>query len=168
MAWKTARGVAIPKPGKPDYGVAKAYRVISLLNCLGKMVEKVAAILISNHCEREGAFHPGQYGCRAQRSSTDAVGLAIARTQEAWSRKKIVGALLMDVASAFPSVARGCLLRKMRRAGVDEDLVRWTDSFMRDRSAVMSVDGQDGPAQEVTTGLPQGSPVSPVLFNLYI
>ena len=58
--WKTARGVVIPKPGKADYGAAKAYRVISLLNCLGKMVEKVAAILISNHCERKGAFHPGQ------------------------------------------------------------------------------------------------------------
>ena len=40
--------------------------------------------------------------------------------------------------------------------------------FMQDRSIVMSVDGQDGPAQEVTTGLPQGPPVSPVLFNLYI
>ena len=59
--------MVIPKPGKADYGAAKAYRVISLLNCLGKMVGKVAAILISNHYEREGAFHPGQYGCRAQR-----------------------------------------------------------------------------------------------------
>ena len=166
--WKTARGIVIPKPGKADYGAAKAYRVISLLNCLGKMVEKVAATLISNHCEREGAFHPGQYGCRAQRSSTDAVGLAIARTQEAWTRKKMVGALLIDVASAFPSVAKGCLLRKMRRAGLDEDLVRWTDSFMRNCSVIMSVDGQDSQVQEVTTGLPQGSPVSLVLFNLYI
>ena len=166
--WKTARGVIIPKPGKADYRAAKAYRVISLLNCLGKMVEKVASILISNHCEREGAFHPAQYGCRAQRSSTDVVGLTIARTQEAWARKKIVGALLMDVASAFPSVARGCLLRKMRSAGLDEDLVRWTDSFMRDCSVIMSVDGQESPAQKVTTGLPQGSPVFPVLFNLYI
>lgn len=46
----------------------------------------------------------------------------------------------MDVAAAFPSVARVCLLRKMRNAGVDECLVRWTDSFMRDRR-VMSVDG---------------------------
>ena len=33
---------------------------------------------------------------------------------------------------------------------------------------IRSVDGQDSPVQEVTTGLPQGSPVSPVLFNLYI
>lgn len=48
-----------------------------------------------------------------------------------------------DVATAFPSVARGCLLRKMRDRGLDKCLIRWTDCFMRDRRVVMSVDGQD-------------------------
>jgi ribonuclease HI len=166
--WKVAKGVIIRKPGKDNYGAAKAYRCISLLNCLGKMVEKVVASLISEQCESVGGFHPGQYGCRAKRSAVDAVGVAIAQVQEAWSRKVIAGALLMDVAAAFPSVARGCLLRKMRNAKLDECLVRWTDSFMQDRRVVMSVDGQDGEVREVTTGLPQGSPVSPVLFALYI
>jgi len=44
-AWRTARGIVIPKPGKPDYSKARAYRVIALLNSLGKVVEKVAAII---------------------------------------------------------------------------------------------------------------------------
>ena len=166
--WKLAKGVIIPKPCKGDYSTAKAYRCISLLNCLGKMVEKVVAGLISEHCEANNGFHPGQYGCRAKRSAVDAVGVAIARTQEAWSRGVITGALLMDVAAAFPSVARGCLLRKMRNAGIDECLVGWTDSFMRNRRVAMSLDGQEGEEMEVTTGLPQGSPVSPVLFAIYI
>ena len=73
----------------------------------------------------------------------------------------------MDVAAAFPSVARGCL-RKMRAMGIDEDLVGWTDSFMRDRGVIMSVDGQDDDPREVTIGLPQGSPISPALFAIYI
>lgn len=60
----------------------------------------------------------------------------------------------MDVAAAFPSVARGCLLRKMRSAGVGECLVHWIDSFMRDRRVAMSLDGRDGEEMEVTTGLP--------------
>ena len=166
--WKLARGVIIPKPGKDDYGVAKAYWCISLLNCIGKMVEKVAADLISEHCEATQGFHPGQYECRAGHLAVDAVGVAIAQVQEAWKRGTIAGALLMDVAAAFPSVARGCLLRKMCNARVDECLVHWTDSFMRNRRLIMSIDGQDGKEMGVTTGLPQGSPVSPVLFALYI
>ena len=138
--WKIARGVTIPKPGK-DYGLAKSYRVISLLNCLGKMVEKVAAMLISAHCEITGRFHSGHYRCRVRRSAVDAVGVAISQTQEAWKRGQITGALILDVAAAFPSVARGCLFRKMRAMGIDENLVDWTDSFMRDRRVIMSVDG---------------------------
>ena len=118
--WKTARGVTIPKPGKDDYNQAKSYRCISLFNCLGKIVEKVAVMMVSAHYETAGGFHPGQYGCRMGRSAVDAVGVTITRTQEAWSRGCITGALLMDVAAAFPSVARGCLLRKMRNAGLDE------------------------------------------------
>ena len=59
-----------------------------------------------------------------------AVGVAIAQTQEAWSRGAIAGALPMGIAAASPSVARGCLLRKMRNARVDECRVRWMDSFM--------------------------------------
>ena len=84
--WKVARGVTIPKPGRDDYSLAKSYRCISLLNCLGKMVEKVAAMLVSAHCERVRGFHPGQYGCRTGRSAVDAVGVTIEQVQEAWGR----------------------------------------------------------------------------------
>lgn len=47
----------------------------------------------------------------------------------------------MDVASAFPSVARGFLLRKMRGIRFGECLVKWIDNFMRDRRVIISVDG---------------------------
>ena len=43
--------MVVPNPNKPDYGVAEAYRVITLLNCLGKVVEKVAANAIAEECE---------------------------------------------------------------------------------------------------------------------
>ena len=39
---------------------------------------------------------------------------------------------------------------------------------MRDHRVIMSVDGQDSPPLEVITRLPQGSPISPVLFAIYI
>ena len=103
-----------------------------------------------------------------ERSAVDAVGLAMARTQQAWSQGKMVGALLMDVSAAFPSVARDCLIRRMRDLGLDENLVQWTDSFMQDRWVIMNVNGHDGERERVTTGLPQGSPVSPILFGIYI
>jgi hypothetical protein len=166
--WKMARGITIPKPGKSDYGLAKSYRVISLLNCLGKVVEKVVANMLSFETDRGNLLHPGQYGGRRGRSAVDAAGVLMSVVQEAWSRGKVAAALMMDVEAAFPSVARECLLRKMREMELDECLVGWVDSFMRNRRVRMVVDGQEGEEMEVTTGLPQGSPVSPILFAIYI
>jgi ribonuclease HI len=98
----------------------------------------------------------------------DAAGVLMSVVQEAWVGGKVAAALMMDVQAAFPSVARECLLRKMRDMKLDECLVRWVDSFMRDRRVRMVVDGQEGDEMQVTTGLPQGSPVSPILFAVYI
>ena len=123
---------------------------------------------LSNQCERVGTLDPGQYGFRPQSSAVDAVEPAMARTQTAWSQGKMVGALMTDVSAAFPSVARDCLIRSMKDLGLDDDLIQWTDSFMRDRRIIMNINGQIGDPEKIMTGLPQGSPVSPVLFGIYI
>ena len=72
---------------------------------------------------------------------------AAALAQEAWKRGKIVGHILMDVAAASPSVARGRLLQKVRNMGIDENPVGWTDSFRSDRKTIMSA-GRGGPGRD--------------------
>jgi hypothetical protein len=58
--WREAKGVVIPKPGKDDYSKAKSYRTISLLNVMGKILEKVVADCLNDHMEKRGGFHPGR------------------------------------------------------------------------------------------------------------
>jgi len=99
--------VGIPKPNKPDCGVAKAYRVITLLNCLGKVVEKVAASTTADKWERRRLLHDGQCGCRKRRSAIDAVGKLMKRVEEVWGRGNTAAVMLMDVKGAFPHVAKG-------------------------------------------------------------
>jgi len=62
--WKQASGVVIHKPGKDDYTKLKAYLSISLLSCMGKVVENVAAELLSEEAERSGLLSDGQFGIR--------------------------------------------------------------------------------------------------------
>jgi len=94
---KEAKGVVIPKPNKPGYVVAKAYRVITLLNCLGKVVEKVAGNTIADQCERWQLLHDGHFGCRKRRSAIDAVGRLMKKVEEAWERGNTAAVLLMDI-----------------------------------------------------------------------
>jgi hypothetical protein len=60
----------------------------------------------------------------------------------------------MDVEAAFSSVAQDCLVKKMRKLGIDECLVEWVLDFMMDHRVRMVVDGQEGQEMAVTTGLP--------------
>jgi hypothetical protein len=80
---KTATGVVIPKPAKSHYHLPKAYRVVEVQNCLGKVIEKVVATKIADDCERKHLLHDGQFGCRKRRSAIDAVGRMIQRVEEA-------------------------------------------------------------------------------------
>lgn len=80
--WKVARGVPIPKPNETSYDMAKSYRTISLLNCLGKVTERVVAELLSRHCEGQATLHPGQFGARTKRSAVEAVVTLISWVEE--------------------------------------------------------------------------------------
>lgn len=109
--WKTAKGILLPKPNKPDYSIPKAYRVISLLECLGKVVEKVVAERISNYCEQKDIFHKGQFGCRKQRGTQDALSQLVDFTQQAWKQKQLAGAIFLDVQGAFDKIHRSRLIQ---------------------------------------------------------
>ena len=102
--WKSARGVVIPKPGKDDYSLCKSYRVISLLSCLGKVLERVVCGLLELQVCRLGALHRGQFGSIRRRSAVDAVATLVTICEREWSKGRCVGALCMDVQAAFPSV----------------------------------------------------------------
>lgn len=167
-AWKGAKGILLRKPNKLDYTLAKSYKVISLLNCLGKVTEKVATELLSDWCERENGLHEGQTGSRKHRSSIDAVARFVQHAQESWARGNKTGLLLMDVKGAFDHVSKNCLLQHMEMKDVEGNIISWVQSFLTDRRLQLVIDGHTGDTRPIQTGVPQGSPVSPILFAIYL
>jgi len=65
-------------------------------------------------------------------------------------------------------VAKGNLIKRMEEMGFGANLVRWVESFMEERKVIMSMDGNEGDSMDVEMGVPQGSPVLPVLFVIYL
>ena len=80
--WKRARGILLEKGGKRDCGLVRSYRVISLLNCIGKVVKKVVAKELSQYCEDYSKLHLGQMGKRKERSAIDVVAALVHTVQE--------------------------------------------------------------------------------------
>jgi len=85
----------------------------------------------------------------------------------AWREGQIAGVHLMDIKAAFPSIGRGRLIDTMRGKGMDGDHIQWTVSFLTDHTVEMVIEGDVMHRHTVEAGIPQGSPVSLILFAIY-
>ena len=128
--WKRASGVVIRKPGKDDYTKIKAYRSVSPLSCMGQVVEKVPAELLSEEAERRGLLHNGQFGSSKGRSAIDTAAIMLDRAHAAWTNGHTTGMLLMNIKAAFPSVAKRRVANFMRVRQLDGDHIRWTEMVL--------------------------------------
>jgi len=154
--WKRASGVVIRKPGKDDNTKLKAYWSILLFSCMGKVLEKVAVQLLSEEAERRGLLSDGQFGSRKGLSAINAAAIMVDRAHAAWTNRHITGVLLMDIKAAFPSVTKGRLVNLMEVRQMDGDLIRWTESFMSERTVEMVIEGNPMERLPVEAGVPQG------------
>jgi hypothetical protein len=125
--WQRSSGVVRRKPRTEDYTKLKSYQTISLLSCMGKVVEKVVAALLSNEAERRAMWSDSQFGSRQKRSDIDAAAIIVDRAQAAWKEDNITSVHLMDIKGAFPSVARGRLFHAMKAKKIDRDSIQWTE-----------------------------------------
>jgi len=110
--------VVILKPKIPDYPIAKAYRVIILLNCLGKVVEKVAANTIAEECECKRLLHNEQFGCRKRRLAIHAVGRLMMTVEELWKKREYRGSTVNGYQGSLPACGEGELNKKNGRDGI--------------------------------------------------
>lgn len=167
QAWKQAVTVMIPKPGKPDYTQASAYRPIALLITLSKVYEKLVTTHLSGYAEKLGLLHGGHYGGRPNRSSQEALVHLVTWIKREWSKGKVVGALFADVNSAFPSVHHPRLLDTLEKRGINTQTLNIVHDFLTSRSTTLTFNGFESQSFPLDHDLPQGSPLSPLLYLLY-
>jgi len=166
-AFRTSTTIVLRKPAKPDYTKAKAYRPIALENTLGKILESVMATMISYLTEAHELLPKGHYGARPGRSTEDAMMVLSESIHKAWKEGKIFTAVFLDVAGAFNNVHHDRLLYNLRCRGIPEPIARWIESFLTNRSTRLQFNGAVSHEISVSAGVPQGSPLSPLLYLYY-
>ena len=166
-SWRKAIAIALRKPNKPDYSNPRAYRLITLLECLAKVLERIVAKRLTFLAGKLNLIPPNQFGGRSNCSTDDAIITFITDVQTAWNSGKVTSALTFDIKGYFDFVNHKRLLHELRRKNLPLEYVKWTASFLSDREAAICIDGICGEMQPVDNGIPQGSPVSPVLAAYY-
>jgi hypothetical protein len=139
-----------------------------LLPTIGKVIEAIVAKRVTEAAEANNLLPEEQMGNRAHRSTELAIRLVVAQVQEAWRQKATASLLQLDISGAFDTVNHTRLLATLRELGYPRWLVLWVRAWLADRSAILWFDGRATEPLPVRAGVPQGSPLSPVLFLLYI
>ncbi|KAG6980395.1 hypothetical protein BFJ68_g17223 [Fusarium oxysporum] len=156
------------KPGKDDYEKAKAWRQISLLSTLGKILEAVVADRISYAVETYGLLPASHFGARKRRSAEQALLLFQEQVYKAWRNRKVVSLVSFDVKGAYNGMFKDRLLQRLEARGIPKRLGILIDAFCSDRFATILANGYCSERRRLPqAGLPQGSPLSPVLFLFF-
>lgn len=167
--FKQANTVVLRKPRKKDYTDPRAYRPIALLDTVGKALETILARRISDIAEDCGLLPATQMGARRKRSTESALELLVEQVHTVWSggSEHVASILSLDVAGAFDNVSHERLLHNLRKRKIPGNIVDWVQSFLQERESCLSFDGTTSEMSSVHAGIPQGSPISPILFLFF-
>ncbi|KAI1005855.1 hypothetical protein K3495_g2360 [Podosphaera aphanis] len=165
--FKLAEVVLIQKANR-DPATVKGWRPIALLSCLGKGLERLLAKRMAHLAITYDVVGNQQFGALPKRSATDLVSYVVHDIEEARSQGWASTFVTLDVQRAFDAVLHNRLVTRMQEQGWPNHILRWTKSFLAHRRVQVRYPGGVTTQRELVCGVPQGSPISPLLFLLYM
>ena len=164
--WKEANVSPIFKKG--DKTDPSNYRPISLTCVLCKVLEHVVASGISKHFTDQHILFELQHGFREKRSCETQLIMLVDELAKNMQAKKQTDLILLDFSKAFDKVAHEKLLLKLHFYGIRGNTLNWIKDFLDNRSQSVLLNGSNSDNIPVSSGVPQGSVLGPILFLAYI
>ena len=163
--WKEAIVVPILKKGDPKD--PKNYRPVSCLTAASKVLEKAVCQQLTRFTEIHKLLPNSQHGFRSSRSTMT----ALSSMQKNWIRNAeeglMTGVLVWDLSAAFDTLNIELFLKKLELYGADGLTLSWFKTFLTDRTQRVRIGASLSNSLKLTSGVPQGGILSPIVFTLY-
>ena len=145
------------------------YCPISLTSQVVKLIESIIREQLWDFLTKSNALNPYQHGFVKHKSCFT----NLLESHNAWTGAWTQGLVLMlyiyiDYSKAFDSVPHLRLISKLQAYGIRGNLLKWIKNFLIGRQQKVILNGSSSQWIEVTSGVPQGSKLSPLLFILYV
>jgi len=165
---KKANGIDLDKPGKPDYRTLASLSIIVLLETVSKTLERLSAFRLAAAPRYLSLLHPNQCGSLAGLGCFDTVATITHEVRLLQAASFKVSTLFLDVKGGFDNVCANKLASTPAKGGVSPYQVGWIKSFLSRGQCRLIFQGAPRVLCPVTVRTPQGSPISPLPFVLYI
>ena len=164
--WKRANVAPVFK--KSDPSTPSNYRPISLLSCLGKVMERCVHKYLYNYVVSNEILTKCQSGFIKGDSTTNQLLFLYNDIVKALDEGKEVKSVFCDISKAFDRVWHRGLLFKLESIGIKDSLLSWIRSYLRNRHQRVVIANATSNWSAINAGVPQGSILGPLLFLIYI
>ncbi len=158
----------IPIHKKDDETLFNNYRPISLLPAISKIFEKVIFMQIYQFFQENKLLYNAQYGFRTEHSTEFAALELIDRVIVDMDKMNTPINIFLDLSKAFDTLNHKILLEKLKYYGINGKALNLMESYITNRKQYVDMDGVESDILSITTGVPQGSILGPLLFIIYI
>jgi hypothetical protein len=162
--WKLANVVPVFKKGQKD--CVENYRPISLLPLVSKVLERCVLMHVRDHLYR--FFSPTQHGFLPGRSCVTQLLTVLDHIGQNLDTGKQTDVIYLDMSKAFDKVCHPLLLHKLKQHNVSGRVFDWFNAYLTNRKQRVIVSGECSTEVSVSSGVPQGSLLGPLLFLLFV
>lgn len=162
--WKEASITPIHKTG--NVHDVTNYRAISILNCLPKVFESM--VLDFLYPAVRNIIAVDQHGFMKKRSTTTNLMSYVSLLVDLIDKRQQIDAVYIDFSKAFDRVPHQLAIEKLKRIGFPDWLTKWFSSYLSKRSASVKLGTVKSDPFCISSGVPQGSHLGPLLFVLFV
>ena len=164
--WKIAHVTPIHK--KESKSICSNYRPISLLSCVGKVLEKCIQKRVFHFLKENNIINPCQSGFIPKDSTIYQLLNIYDDFCRSYDDEVSTEAIFFDISKAFDRVWHRGLIHKINSVGIRGSLLDWFSNYLHNRTQAVVIKGQKSDYLNITAGVPQGSVLGPTLFLIYI